>query len=375
MHLSSSWGNLIHIQIFGESHGGGIGVVLDGLPAGYPIDMDMVLLQMKRRAPGQDLTSTARKESDSPEVLSGMLDGRTTGAPMAALIRNKDTRSGDYKNLMKLPRPSHADYTGHVRYSGFNDVRGGGHFSGRLTAPLVLAGAVCRQILLCPGIHIGSHIRAIAGKEDTPLDPVTVDAVQLDELSQQFFALVDPKAEDAMRVEVEKARLDCDSVGGIIECAAVGLPAGIGSPMFDGMENRIASLVMGIPAVRGIEFGTGFAAASMRGSEHNDAFVPGDGQVRTLSNHHGGVIGGITSGMPLLFRTAFKPTASIAKPQQTIDLTSGKQATLVIKGRHDPCIVPRALPVVEGAAAIAILDAMMELGKIPPYEGGRNHDA
>ena len=207
------------------------------------------------------------------------------------------------------------------------------------------------------------------------MDPVTVDAVQLDELSQQFFALVDPKAEDAMRVEVEKARLDCDSVGGIIECAAVGLPAGIGYPMFDGMENRIASLVMGIPAVRGIEFGTGFAAASMRGSEHNDAFVPGDGQVRTLCNHHGGVIGGITSGMPLRFRTAFKPSASIAKPQQTIDLTSGKQATLVIKGRHDPCIVPRALPVVEGAAAIAILDAMMELGKIPPYEGGRNHDA
>ena len=231
---------MIHIQIFGESHGAGIGVVLDGLPAGYPIDMEAVLMQMKRRAPGQDLTSTTRKESDQPEVLSGLLDGRTTGAPLAALIHNKDTRSGDYKNLMQLPRPSHADYTGHVRYSGFNDVRGGGHFSGRLTAPLVFAGAVCRQILLHHGIHIGSHIRAIAGKEDAPLDPVKVTASQLDQLSQQFFALVDPSVQDAMRAEVEKARLDCDSVGGIVECAAVGIPAGIGSPMFDGMENRIA---------------------------------------------------------------------------------------------------------------------------------------
>lgn len=362
MHMASTWGNHIKLSIFGESHGPAIGAVLDGLPAGEAIDLEEVLLQMKRRAPGQDRSSTPRKEGDVPRILSGMLEGHTTGAPLAAIIENTNTRSGDYANLLAKPRPGHADFTGNVRYHGANDPRGGGHFSGRLTAPLVFAGAVCRQILARRGIVIGSHAYAIAGVADVPLDPVTVSKEQLCDLSKRSFPVIDPKAEDKMRVEIEKARLSCDSVGGIVECAAVGLPAGIGSPMFDGVENRLASILFGIPAVRGVEFGAGFAAAALRGSEHNDAFVREQGQVRTVTNRHGGVLGGITSGMPLLFRVAFKPTPSISKEQATVDLQNPEvpQVPLTVVGRHDPCIVPRALPVVEAAAAVALLDLMTD---------------
>lgn len=355
--MASSIGQRLKLSIFGESHGQAIGCVLDGLPAGYAIDMDAVLAQMARRAPGRDKTATPRKESDTPHILSGVLEGCTTGAPLAMVIENENQHSGDYNNILACPRPGHADYTGAVRYSGHNDIRGGGHFSGRLTAPLVFAGAVCRQILKQQGVTIGGHIAAIAGVADTPLDPVAVTAEQLDALAAQPFALVDPAVEQKMRDEVEKARLDCDSVGGVIEAAAVGLPAGWGSPMFDGIENRLAPLLFGIPAVKGVEFGDGFALAGMRGSAANDCwrYTP-DGRVVTDQNHNGGILGGITSGMPLIVRVAVKPTASIGREQDSIDLTTGQNTRMVVKGRHDPCIVPRALPVVEAALAVGLLD-------------------
>ena len=355
--MASSIGQRLRLSIFGESHGEAIGCVLDGLPAGYAVDMDAVLVQMARRAPGRDKTATPRRESDQPRVLSGLLDGRTTGAPLCMVIQNENQHSGDYQNILSCPRPGHADYTGAVRYGGFNDVRGGGHFSGRLTAPLVFAGAVCRQILRQQGSVIGGHIAASAGVEDTPLDPVAVTAAQLDALAAQSFALVDPSVEPAMRDAVEAARLDGDSVGGVIEAAAVGLPAGWGSPMFDGIENRLAPILFGIPAVKGVEFGDGFGLATMRGSTANDCwrYTP-DGRVVTAQNHNGGILGGITNGMPLTVRVAIKPTPSIGREQDSIDLTTKQNTRMVVKGRHDPCIVPRALPGVEAALAVGLLD-------------------
>lgn len=362
--MASIVGQQLKVSIFGESHGDAIGCVIDGLPAGRAIDMDAVLTQMARRAPGKDATATTRRESDTPRVLSGMLNGRTTGAPLCMMIQNESQRSGDYAGIMTCPRPGHADYTGAMRYNNANDIRGGGHFSGRLTAPLVFAGAVCRQILKQEGITVGGHVAAIEGVTDQPLDPVSVTTERLDTLADKPFALIDPSAEDAMRAAVEAARMAQDSVGGIIEAAAVGLPAGWGSPMFDGVENRLAAILFGIPAVKGVEFGDGFALAGMRGSDANDPFrITDDGRVVTTSNHNGGLLGGITNGMPLVVRVAIKPTPSISQPQDTVDLTTGQNTTLEIKGRHDPCIVPRALPVVEAALAIGLLDiAITETG-------------
>lgn len=357
--MSSIWGDRVQLSIFGESHGNGIGVVVDGLPAGYEIDLEQAAVQMSRRAPGRDATSTMRREADAPRILSGLFNGKTSGAPLAAVIENTDTRSGDYDDIARMARPGHADYTGYIRYKGCNDPRGGGHFSGRLTAPLVFAGAVCRQILKQEGISVGGHIASIAGVKDGLFDPVGVSAAQLDSLAAVPFSLLDHTVESAMRAEVERARLDCDSVGGVVECAAVGLPAGLGSPMFGGVENVLSSILFGIPAVRGVEFGAGFNAAEMRGSQHNDPFYRReDGVIATKTNHHGGVLGGITSGMPLIVRVAFKPTASIAQPQQTVELLSGKPCELSVKGRHDPCIVPRALPVVEAAVALGLINLM-----------------
>lgn len=365
--MSSTIGNRVRLSIFGESHGEAIGCVLDGLPAGEALDMEEILVQMARRAPGRDMTSTMRLESDTPHILSGLLDGRTTGAPLAMTIANENQRSSDYANLAILPRPGHADYTGHVRYSGYNDVRGGGHFSGRLTAPLVFAGAVCRQILRRRGVTVGGHILRIAQACDDPFDPVAVSAAQLEALSSRPFSLLRAKAEPAMRDAVEAARMAADSVGGVIEAAAVGLPAGLGSPMFDGVENLLAPLLFGIPAVKGVEFGDGFGFADLRGSQANDPFTfSADGRIVTTSNHNGGILGGITSGMPLLVRVVIKPTASIGQKQKTVDLVSGREAELVIKGRHDPCIVPRALPVVEAALAFGLLD-LMECETVSPH--------
>ncbi len=354
----SSWGDKVKISIFGESHGKGIGVVIDGLPSGEELNMEEIYMHMARRAPGKDKTATPRLEKDIPEILSGVLDGKTTGAPLCAVIQNTNTRSGDYGNVLSCPRPGHADYTGNIRYKGFNDIRGGGHFSGRLTAPLTFAGSVCRQILERRGIKIAAHIASIGKIYDSRFDSIDIPDELIERLNKTVFGLMDQTKEEEMRALIEDCRLSLDSIGGTIECAVKGLPAGIGSPMFDGMENVISSIVFGIPAIKGIEFGSGFDVAEMRGSENNDAFYYSGDTVKTKTNNHGGILGGITSGMPLIFRVAVKPTPSISREQQTVDLVSHQDTTLSIHGRHDPCIVPRAVPVVESAAAVAILNML-----------------
>lgn len=353
--MSSTYGENLKLSIFGQSHGAGIGMTLDGIPAGLPVDLELLQEFLNRRAPGQNDWSTPRKEEDRPEFLAGILDGFTCGAPIAAVIYNTNTRSRDYSNLKDIPRPGHADYTAQIKYGGFQDVAGGGHFSGRITAPLCIAGGLCKQWLEAEGIRIGAHIAAIAGIPDVSFDPLKpeLDAVNTD------FPVISPEAGAKMREFIAAARADRDSVGGIIECAVTGLPAGLGDPMFGGMESRIAQIVYGIPAVKGVEFGLGFGVAQCRGSENNDAFVLENGQIVTKTNHSGGILGGITNGMPLLFRAAVKPTPSIAKPQQSVSLSRMELQSLEVKGRHDPCIVPRAVPVVEAAAAIAIYDMIL----------------
>lgn len=358
--MSSTWGSNIKISIFGESHGVGIGVVIDGLPAGEKLDLEELQFQMSRRAPGNDATATPRKEQDLPEICAGILSGTTTGAPLCAVIENANMRPVDYDKLSRLPRPGHADYTGAVRYGGYNDVRGGGHFSGRLTAPLTFAGAVCKQILARRGITVGGHIFSIGNVYDTPFDPMKINSRILGELGRKYFALQNPDCEEAMRKVVADAHDDLDSVGGMVEIAVVGVPAGIGSPMFGGIENVLSSIIFGVPAVKGVEFGAGFNVARMRGSECNDPYAIDNGQIVTTSNTCGGILGGISTGMPILLRAAIKPTPSIAQKQQTVDLRERREAILAIGGRHDPCIVPRALPAIEAATAIGILDLMME---------------
>ncbi len=354
--MSSTYGENLNLSIFGQSHGAAIGVVLDGIPAGLPVDEEALQAFLNRRAPGQNDYSTPRKEEDRPEFLSGILSGFTCGAPIAAMIRNHNTRSGDYANLKDCPRPGHADYTAQMKYHGFQDCAGGGHFSGRLTAPLCVAGGLCRQWLEARGIRVGAHIAAIAGVSDLPFDPLSP---QLDDVRADFPVL-DAAAGEAMRAAISQARMELDSVGGVIECAATGLPAGLGEPMFGGVESRIAQIVYGIPAVKGVEFGIGFDAARLRGSQNNDPYRMEDGRVVTASNNCGGILGGITNGMPLLFRAAVKPTPSIAREQQSVSLQRGENQPLSVKGRHDPCIVPRAVPVVEAAAAIALLDLLLD---------------
>ena len=356
--MSSTYGDKIKISVFGESHGNGIGVVIDGLPAGVKIDMDGVLTQMSRRAPGKDRTATPRKESDLPKVLSGMLGDTLTGAPLCAVIENTNTRSGDYGNLLSCPRPGHSDYTAFVKYNGANDIRGGGHFSGRLTAPIVFAGSICRQILAQKGIKIAAHINSIGHVSDEPLNPVSVDDALIEKLNASSFALIDNSVEEKMRDEVEDARMSLDSIGGTIECAVTGIEAGLGEPMFDGVEGVIAKAVFGVPAIKGIEFGKGFELSKMRGSQSNDPFRYKDGKVVTETNNCGGILGGITNGMPIIFRAAVKPTTSISQKQKTVDLQKKENAELEVHGRHDPCIVPRAVPVIEAVTAIAIANLM-----------------
>jgi len=359
MSVSSEIGNRVKLSVFGESHGEMIGCTLHNLPAGEVIDMEEVAVQMARRAPGNDPTATSRKESDLPRVVSGYYAGVTTGTPLTAVIVNENTRSGDYAAQQAVPRPGHADYTGAVRYDGANDIRGGGHFSGRLTAPIVFAGAVCRQILARRGITVGAHIYAIADVKDTPFDAVKVDEDLLSTLSQSSFSLIDGEKELLMRAAVERARVKADSVGGVIELAVTGLPVGVGSPMFGGVENVLSAMLFGIPAVKGVEFGDGFALSTMFGSEANDSYhYDEDGNLTLLSNHNGGILGGITDGAPLIVRVAIKPTPSIGQVQASIDMIEGTNTTTVVRGRHDPCIVPRAVPVVEAAACVALLDLL-----------------
>lgn len=330
--MSSMYGDCLKVSIWGQSHSEAIGVTIDGFPAGFAIDFEQLSSFLERRAPGRDKYSTQRKEEDAPRFLSGLVGNKTCGAPITAAIFNKDTRSADYNNIRDIPRPSHADYTAFVKYKGASDVNGGGHFSGRLTAPLCIAGGICKQLLEKNGIKTNASIVSIGGVSGT---------------------------EEKMLEKIDSARMAADSVGGIIECTVDGIPAGIGDPMFDGMENRISRAVFAIPAVRGIEFGRGFAAASMKGSEHNDEFYVSDGKIMTRTNNHGGILGGITSGMPVVFRVPFKPTPSIGIEQKSVSLSEMRGASLTIKGRHDPCIVRRAVPCVEAAAAIAVLDAML----------------
>lgn len=352
----SFYGEKIKLTVFGESHGEAIGAVIAGVPAGFKIEMDKVLIQMSRRAPGKDKTATPRLEKDFPEVKSGILNGVTTGAPIACVIENTNTKSKDYSNLLDTPRPSHSDYAAFIKYGGNNDIRGGGHFSGRLTAPIVFAGAVIRQILEQKGIKIAAHISSIGKARDEKFNPVDIDDALIERLNSETFALIDGSKEELMRAEVEAARMNLDSVGGTVECVITGVPAGIGGPLFDGIEGALAKTVFGIPAVKGVEFGAGFKSSELLGSENNDEFSFKDGKVVTETNNSGGILGGISSGMPIIFRAAFKPTPSIAKAQKTVNLKTGENTTLEIKGRHDPCIVPRAVPVVEAAAAIAIFD-------------------
>ena len=359
--MSSTWNHNISFSVFGESHGPAIGVCMDNVPPGESIDMDKLMAFMARRAPKKDKTSTQRREKDMPQIMSGYLNGKTTGTPLCALIQNTDQHSGDYSDLSRLARPGHADYTGALRYRGFNDVRGGGHFSGRLTAPLCFAGAVAAQILEKRGIYVGAHICEIHGIKDRRLDPINTTRDMIIDMREKSFPVLDDEIGRQMIDDIDKARQFQDSVGGIVECIAVNVPAGIGSPIFDGLENSIAQLIFGIPAVKGLEFGAGFNVAKMLGSENNDEFVVDDkGHVVTRTNNHGGILGGISSGMPITLRVAFKPTPSIAQPQETVDYSAMKNETLVIKGRHDPCVVPRAVPCVEAAVNIALLDHMLE---------------
>ena len=359
--MSSTYGEMLKLSLFGQSHGPAIGMTLDGIPAGLPVDFEKLQHFLNRRAPGNEDYSTTRKEEDRPQILAGVVDGYTCGAPIAAIISNNNTRSSDYSDLKDIPRPGHADLTAQIKYRGYQDAAGGGHFSGRLTAPLCIAGGLCKQWLEQMGIRIRAHIVAIGGVVD---DPVYLDWANpdLDAICDDFPVL-NPEAGSRMCSKIAEAKAAGDSVGGLIECIATGLPAGLGEPMFGGMESKIAQIIYGIPAIKGLNFGTGFAGSYMRGSENNDSFVIKDGQIKTARNYAGGILGGITNGMPLVFEVAVKPTPSISMPQKSVSISKMEETELIVKGRHDPCIVPRAVPVVEAAAAIAIYDAVLLNGK------------
>ena len=350
--MSSTYGENLHLTIFGQSHSPAIGMTLEGIPAGEQIDFDALQHFMERRAPGRNAYSTARREADAPEFLSGLRGDTTCGVPLTAIIRNGDTRSKDYAPFSAVPRPGHADYTANVKYFGHQDYAGGGHFSGRLTAPLCIAGGVCLQILQRRGIEVISRIRAIGDVEDS--SPLTAST------AEKAFPTVDEAAGEAMQAAIARARAQGDSLGGVIECAVLGLPAGLGDPMFDGIENRLAAALFGIPAVKGLEFGLGFGSARLHGSENNDPFTVENGQIVTESNRAGGILGGITTGMPVTLRVAIKPTPSISQAQRTVSLSAMEPAELVIRGRHDPCIAHRAVPVVEAVTAAVLLDLLLE---------------
>lgn len=348
-------------MIFGESHGPAIGVVLEGVPSGIELDMEQIAFELARRAPGQDALSTPRREADVPEIVSGVFEGHTTGTPLCALIRNTDTRSRDYAKTKDLARPGHADYTGFMRYQGYNDYRGGGHFSGRLTAPLVFAGAVAKQVLAAEGITVGAHIRSIAGVEDAPFQnggqPLT--PALLHELAHKPFPVLSDERGGEMRQAILNAKAERDSVGGVIECAVLGLPAGLGEPDFGGnVEGIFSQHLFAVPGVKAVGFGDGFGFAALRGSEANDRLFMRNGEVTSDTNHSGGVNGGITNGLPILFEVAMRPTASIAQSQRTVNMDTWQNGEITVEGRHDPCIVHRAVPVIEAAAALAVCELL-----------------
>jgi len=355
--MSATWGRKIRYTIFGESHGKGIGITIDGLPAGFEIDVAEIAREMARRAPGRSPLATARAEKDIFTFWSGFINGKTTGTPLCAIIENHDQKSADYGALDQKFRPGHADYSGYIKYNGFNDIRGGGHFSGRLTAPLVLAGAIAKQLLLQKNILIGAHIQRIDCVSAPKFNAITIGSTVLKQLNHQEFSVIDPLIGKQMQECILSAKSAGDSVGGIIETAVINLPAGLGDPFFDSLESTLGHLLFSIPAVKGVEFGAGFDFATMRGSVANDAMYSQNGVTKTTTNHNGGLLGGITNGMPIVFRVVIKPTPSINVEQQTVN-SKGENATLVVGGRHDPCIVPRAVPVVEAVTAMALLDIL-----------------
>ena len=355
--MSSMFGERIRISVFGQSHGEKIGCVLDGLPAGEEIDLEQLRAFMQRRAPGGAYT-TRRQEKDEAHIVSGLFNGYTCGAPLCVLIDNSDTHSSDYQQVKDMPRPGHADYPAEVKYRGFQDYRGGGHFSARLTAAMCAGGGIIAQCLVRRGIAIGAHLLSIGDVEDRRYDPITIGRGDL-QAAWTGFPVLSEECADRMKQVIDKARESGDSVGGVVECAVVGLPVGIGEPVFDGIENRISHAVFAIPAAKGIEFGEGFAAARMKGSQHNDPYEWKDGKPALQSNHAGGILGGLSNGAPVIFRVAFKPTPSIVQAQHTISLSARRDAILEITGRHDPCVAVRAVPVVEAAAAIAIADLIL----------------
>lgn len=359
--MASMCGDSLRVSIFGQSHSPAIGCSVDGLPAGIPIDLDRLQAFLDRRAPGSSDTSTTRREADEVEFIAGITEGHTNGAPIAAIIRNRDMRSSDYSELRRLPRPGHADWTAAIKYGEHRDVAGGGHFSGRLTAPLCIAGGIALQALEAREIKIAAHIAQLGTEPitDKPLNPMELDETQLDAIAVNPLPCIDTSAAQRMHEAILQARSELDSLGAVIECVAYNVPAGLGDPMFDGMESRIARIAFGIPGVKGVEFGEGFGATLMRGSEHNDPFCMQGGHPHMATNHAGGILGGITCGTPLIWRMAVKPTPSIGKPQRSVDLDAHRDTELTVRGRHDPCIAPRAVPVAEAACACAILDAML----------------
>ncbi|MBQ6053337.1 MAG: chorismate synthase [Clostridia bacterium] len=357
--MSSEYGKMLKISVFGQSHGKAVGVNIDGLPAGEEIDEEKLCAFMQRRAPGKNAVSTERKEEDAPIFLSGIVNGRTCGSPICAIIENKDVRPADYEGFAVTPRPGHADYTAVVKYGKGADVRGGGHFSGRLTAPICIAGGLAKQILERRGIYIGAHLASVGNEKDDAF-PIYPTKELFEEIENKPLPVINGESGERMTEAIKSAAAQLDSVGGTVECAVIGVKAGVGSPMFDGLENRIAAAVFGIPAVKGIEFGAGFESSKMFGSENNDAFEIKDGKVATKTNNCGGILGGISNGMPIVFRVAFKPTPSIGKEQKTVDLETVTDTVITVKGRHDPCVAVRAVPAVEAIAAIVMLDILLE---------------
>lgn len=358
--MAFSFGNQLKVSIFGQSHSEAIGVSVEGFPAGLTLDMEELQSFLARRAPGQRGT-TPRKEADLPRFLCGLTDGRTNGAPLTAIIENTNTRSRDYDQLRRKPRPGHSDYPASVKFHGCNDIAGGGQFSARLTAPLCVAGGIALQALRQRGVSIHAHLLRVGEITDRPFDPISFSKEEKNKLKTAAFPTLDPAAGERMQQRIERARLALDSVGGVVECRADGLPVGVGNAGYGGLDGAIAAVVFGIPAVKGIAFGAGFDAAQKAGSENNDPFYYDEtGAVRTRTNFCGGILGGMSDGMPVLFTVAFKPTPSIARPQETVDLEKKENTTLCIQGRHDPCVAVRAVPVVEAAAAVAIYDRLLE---------------
>ena len=361
--MSGIYGMNIKMAIYGESHGASIGLVIDGVPPGLQLDLEQIEKEMARRAPGKNQLSTQRKESDSFAIQSGFFEGYTTGTPLCVVIKNSDQHSKDYSILKDKMRPGHADYAGFVRYQGFNDYRGGGHFSGRLTAPLVFMGAVAKQALAQAGILVGAHILQIADIKEENFNPLGIDDKKITELAGKDFAVMDDAIGEKMQAKILEAKAELNSVGGVIEAMVTNVPAGLGAPYFDSVESRLSHALFSVPAVKGVEFGDGFGISGMTGAEANDQLHYEDGKVVAETNHNGGITGGITNGMPVIFRVAIKPTPSISREQKTISLQEKCDTTLTIVGRHDPCIVQRAVPVIEAVTAWTMWDLLLEAKK------------